>query len=107
MTKETNGWNCQVCDVINGEFRKHCYYCGASRNRIYWNYGKVNSWHKTRIDYDRPIHRANTSLRDIKVQDHYTRRATAAPSHHRSQMIGERICVVTDPILRAAQELAK
>lgn len=60
---------CSVCRHRYGSFRGHCPVCGASKNKVFWLFDGPNSWRKSNIDIDRPIHRASTSLRDIQITD--------------------------------------
>lgn len=82
-------FECAVCANICGSHREHCPVCGASRKSVFWLFDGPNTWSKSHIDVDRPIHRALSSYRDISVD-----------------VAGPRLTVVYDPILNMARELS-
>jgi len=94
---DSTGWACNVCHYVNGSFRNHCAYCGASRQRVFWMFDKPNSWRKVHVDIDRPIHQASTSVRDIKVRE----------VKGLSEMVGIPMTVVDDSYLLASRVLGK
>jgi len=83
-----NGWKCDVCRTLNGSFRAHCYFCGATHHYVFWLYDGPNTWLKSKIDIDRPIHRCSNSIRDVKVQN-----------------LQGGLSLVDDPYLLAAREI--
>lgn len=87
---------CQVCTHHYGTHRQHCPVCGASKNQIFWLFDGPNTWAKSHIDVDRPIARATNSLRDIEVVG-CNNDAIVANGFH---------CVVDDPVMMLARELA-
>ena len=84
------GWKCDVCSSFNGSFRLHCLHCGATHRIVFWLYDGPNTWMRTKIDIDRPIHAASTSIRDVKVQN-----------------LKGGLSLVDDPYLIAAREMGE
>lgn len=60
-------FECQVCNAICGSFREHCHVCGASRDKVFWLVDGPNSWAKSQIDVDRPIHRSSGAFRNTRI----------------------------------------
>jgi hypothetical protein len=63
----SRAYECSVCSNVCGSFRDHCPACGASRNRVFWLVDGPNTWNKTHIDVDRPIHKAHGGFRNTRV----------------------------------------
>lgn len=58
---------CSVCRNVCGKHREHCPVCGASTDERFWLVDGPNTWVKTHVDVDRPIHRASGAFRNTRV----------------------------------------
>jgi len=88
----SKAFECAVCSNICGSHREHCPACGASRSKVFWLMDGPNTWCKTQLDVDRPIHRSSGAFRNTRI----------TPI---DGMIG--MNVVDDVVLLLARELAE